>query len=104
MNGYNFGTFDAGGGIYSSGASPIIRNNIIKDNMASGVKDERVMGGGVYLQDAFSPALITGNEFRSNYAGGSTTSQAEGGGVFLKGAAHIIENNFYNKHLIALYK
>jgi len=96
VNGYNFGTFDAGGGIYSSGASPIIRNNIIKDNMASGVKDERVMGGGVYLQDAFSPALITGNEFRSNYAGGSTTSQAEGGGVFLKGAAHIIENNFYN--------
>lgn len=54
------------------------------------------MGGGVYIQDAFSPALITGNEFRSNTAGGKDTSKGEGGGLFLKGSAHVIDNNFYN--------
>lgn len=89
-----FGKFDAGGGIYSSGASPIIRNNIIKANVASVVMDARTMGGGVYVQDAFSPALITGNKFISNTAGGPTTSQAEGGGLFIKGPAHVVGNDF----------
>ncbi|RJR22753.1 MAG: hypothetical protein C4582_06205, partial [Desulfobacteraceae bacterium] len=87
---------DSGGGIYSINASPTIKNNIITDNLASGVKDARAMGGGVFIQDASPPAVVSANEFRSNKGATGETSLGEGGALFVKGSAQIVDNDFFD--------
>lgn len=83
---------DAGGGIYSYAASPMIQNNIIAHNIASTQPDERAMGGGVYAQsDGF--IIIQNNHILSNTAG-IDTRMSDGGGLFIMGPGRIQANTF----------
>ena len=85
MNGSgNAGYSNRGGGIYCSGASPLIRNNIISYNE---VLDD---GGGIYCSG--SPHILN-NVISSNYARGEHSGyNCGGGGVYCSGNA-LIEGN-----------
>ena len=108
-----------GGGIYAGGASLILRDSVVSNNVSySGTDSGR--GGGIYLSsaplvvisdstiisntgNAAGPgkggglaiyeggATIQGNTFRGNVAGATDTSQ--GGGLYLeRGAATVVRN------------
>jgi hypothetical protein len=68
------GYYDGGGGIFCLSSSPTIRNNIINNNSAS------PNGGGIYCSEG-SDAVIVGNLISANsvYGGGGTG--ARGGGI-----------------------
>lgn len=66
------GSMGWGGGIYCSGASPTITNNIIRENSV-GNKWFGGLGGGIFCHD--SSAVITGNTITRNY------SHFGGGGI-----------------------
>lgn len=68
-----------GGGIYSINSSPIIENNIIRNNVAS--TNGRGTGGGVYIHSGAN-ARIVNNIILSNTAS-ITGGTADGGGVAL---------------------
>jgi parallel beta-helix repeat protein len=72
---------DAGGGIYSEYASPIISNNVITDNLGSSGTSTYGRGGGVHLANASATSLISGNLIISNTA--STGDNGYGGGISL---------------------
>ncbi len=72
---------DAGGGIYSEYANPLISNNLITDNLASSRTDSYGRGGGIHIARASSAALITGNTIVSNT--GSTADSGFGGGAYI---------------------
>ena len=94
LGGVMFVGADGGGGIWSVGASPVIRNNIIISNTAS-LESVRVMGGGIYIETDLLPAMILSNTISYNLAGGSAgASQGEGGGIFLMGPAEVRANTF----------
>jgi len=83
---------DAGGGIYSYAASPIIQNNVITHNLASTQPGERAMGGGIYAEsDGF--VTIISNHILSNTAG-INTHLADGGGLFVTGPGKVRSNIF----------
>jgi hypothetical protein len=69
---------DAGGGIYCSGAHPIITRNVITGNTCSSNND--VSGGGIFLYYCAS-AVVSNNTIAGN--AGSTGGFGRGGGVNL---------------------
>ena len=74
---------DAGGGIYSRDAAPIIVNNVITDNYGCSVCPASYgRGGGVYLLRAPATTKLSGNLIAGNVADDSTWG--EGGGVMLR--------------------
>lgn len=78
-----------GGGIYSTGADPIIQNNVITDNIASISASEFGYGGGLYLYNA--SALVSGNQILSNTA--STGYTGYGGGLYLHHSDATVSGN-----------
>ncbi|HYM77408.1 MAG TPA: right-handed parallel beta-helix repeat-containing protein [Candidatus Dormibacteraeota bacterium] len=78
-----------GGGIYISGASPIVRNNIIQNNVACSE------GGGIAVE--FSSAQIRNNTIKNNSQSGCSGGPG-GGGIAVGGAgsAVIIGNKIQN--------
>ncbi|CAG0931887.1 hypothetical protein TFLX_02336 [Thermoflexales bacterium] len=73
---------DAGGGIYSHDASPLIVNNVISGNNGCDGCSTYGRGGGIYLFNAPATALISGNLIVNNQA--ANTILGWGGGVALR--------------------
>jgi hypothetical protein len=74
---------DAGGGIYSQDAAPMIINSVISGNYGcSACPAAHGRGGGIYLLDAPATALISDNLVAHNVADESTWGQ--GGGILLR--------------------
>jgi putative cofactor-binding repeat protein len=89
---------DAGGGIYSQDAAPIIINSVISGNhgcLACPVAYGR--GGGVYLLNAPAEAVISGNRIEHNVA--DESSWGQGGGLVLRDSyARVLNNRIqYNR-------
>jgi hypothetical protein len=82
-----------GGGIFVSGAHPVIVNNVITNNIAAITTSGSASGygGGLYLQDA-AQAIISGNLIISNAA--STVSYGSGGGLYLGGSSSGMQVQF----------
>lgn len=82
-----------GGGIYSTGADPVIQNNVITDNIASTSTSasDFGFGGGLYLYDASASALVSGNQILSNTA--STGYTGYGGGLYLHHSDATVSGN-----------
>ncbi len=80
-----YGGFD-GGGIYCSGASPTIRNNVITGNAAAGTL---AYGGGIVLKSG-SAATIEGNSIVGNTCSGF---QPAGGGLACVGSSPTVTDN-----------
>jgi len=74
-----------GGGVYVSGASPLITHNSIAENVATSPSGGR--GGGVYL--SASIALLTDNTIFGNSAA-VIGGQGGGGGLYLSSATPVI--------------
>ncbi|MDX9954218.1 MAG: right-handed parallel beta-helix repeat-containing protein [Anaerolineae bacterium] len=89
-----FADSDAGGGIYSRDASPLIHNNIITGNLASTRTGVRALGGGVYLANT-AGAVLRDNEFAGNSAG-IGIQQGDGGGLFANGSFELQNNTFHD--------
>ena len=70
-----------GGGIYIYNSSPLIRNNIIKDNQAQS-------GGGIYVTGESAHPLLDGNTFVENVA-------ASGAGLLMQSAYVVLTNNHF---------
>jgi hypothetical protein len=83
---------DAGGGIYSQDAAPIIIHNVISDNYGCATCPSAYgRGGGIYLLNASATAIISGNLIAHNVADESTWGQ--GGGIMLRGSdAQVLYN------------
>ncbi|MBN1137545.1 MAG: hypothetical protein JXM73_13235 [Anaerolineae bacterium] len=83
---------DAGGGIYSRDAAPIIVNNVITDNYGCSLCPVAYgRGGGVYLLNAPATAIISGNLVIGNVADDSTWGQ--GGGIMLRSSDARVSHN-----------
>jgi hypothetical protein len=83
---------DAGGGIYSRNAAPIVINNVISGNYGCDTCTVAYgRGGGVYLLDAPATALISDNVVAFNVADESTWGQ--GGGIMLRDSDAQIRDN-----------
>jgi hypothetical protein len=83
---------DAGGGIYSDGAAPLIVNNVITGNFGCDTCSVAYgRGGGIYLLDAPSTALVSNNLIVNNVADESTWGQ--GGGIMLRDSDAEVEGN-----------
>jgi len=86
------GSGNAGGGIFSDGASPIIVNNVISGNFGCDFcSTTNGYGGGIYLLEAPSTALIANNLIAHNVADNSSLGQ--GGGIVLRDSDATIEGN-----------
>lgn len=94
LEGGLFAGSDAGGGIYSNEASPLIHNNIITGNLASTRSGVRALGGGVYLANT-AGAVLRDNEFAGNSAG-IGIQQGDGGGLFVNGSFELQHNTFHD--------
>ena len=83
---------DAGGGIFSQDAAPIIVNNIISGNFGcEWCSTTYGRGGGIYLLNAPATAVISGNLIAHNVADESTWGQ--GGGLLLRDSnAQVLHN------------
>ncbi|MGD1992913.1 MAG: right-handed parallel beta-helix repeat-containing protein, partial [Anaerolineae bacterium] len=83
---------DAGGGIYSRDAAPIIVHNIITGNYGCDTCPVSYgRGGGIYLLNAPSTAVISNNLIAYNVADESTWGQ--GGGIMLRDSdAQVLSN------------
>lgn len=83
---------DAGGGIYSKDAAPIIVNNVITGNYGcDNCPTAYGRGGGVYLLNAPATAVISGNVIANNVADNTTWGQ--GGGMMLRDSFAGVRNN-----------
>ena len=83
---------DAGGGIYSRDAAPIIINNVITANFGCNVCPVSYgRGGGVYLLNAPATAKVSGNTIAMNVADNSTWG--EGGGIMLRDSDARVTDN-----------
>ncbi|MCE5315189.1 MAG: choice-of-anchor Q domain-containing protein [Armatimonadota bacterium] len=86
-----------GGGIYCSGGSPVIKNNLIKQNTADGgINNSDGYGGGIYCSEG-SPKIIN-NRISSNNAKPWAISEYEygggaGGGIYTQNSTSYIEGN-----------
>ncbi|NLF01108.1 MAG: hypothetical protein GX601_09045, partial [Anaerolineales bacterium] len=85
---------DAGGGIYSRDAAPIIIHNVITANYGCDTCPTAYgRGGGIYLLDAPASAVISGNLIARNVADNSTWGR--GGGLMLRDSdAQVLSNTF----------
>jgi fibronectin-binding autotransporter adhesin len=83
---------NAGGGIYSDGAAPIIINNVITANYGCDFCSTTYgHGGGIYLLDAPATAIISNNLIANNV--GANTTLGWGGGIMLRDSqAQILSN------------
>jgi hypothetical protein len=89
---------DAGGGIYSDGAAPVITNNVITGNYGCEICPVSYgRGGGVYLLNAPATAVISNNLIASNVA--DETTWGQGGGIMLRNSdAQVLNNSIeYNR-------
>jgi hypothetical protein len=83
---------DAGGGIYSRDAAPIITNNVISGNFGCDTcLTAYGRGGGIYLLNAPPTALIRDNVIAYNVADNSTWGQ--GGGIMLRDSSPLVVDN-----------
>jgi hypothetical protein len=73
---------DAGGGIYSLDAAPLIINNVISGNAGCDFCNTYGRGGGIYFLNASAAALISGNLIVNNQA--ANTILGWGGGVAMR--------------------
>lgn len=87
---------DAGGGIYSQNAAPIISNNIISGNYGCNICPTAYgRGGGIYLINAPASSIISGNQVLNNVADESTWGQ--GGGIMLRNSdTQVLHNRIQN--------
>ena len=83
---------DAGGGIYSRDAAPLLVNNVITANYGcDSCPSAYGRGGGIYLLNAPATAIISGNLIAHNVADNSTWGQ--GGGIMLRDSdAQVVHN------------
>jgi hypothetical protein len=89
---------DAGGGIYSRDAAPIITNNVITRNYGCDMACSAPgRGGGIYLLNAPATAVISGNLIVGNVADDQTWGK--GGGILLRNSdAQVLDNTIvYNQ-------
>jgi hypothetical protein len=93
LGGGTFDDGDAGGGIYSLNAAPVLQNNTISNNIASSVSVTRSFGGGIYIKSDSFKAVVSNNDVISNSAG-IDTKQGDGGGLYLYSRAIVKDNNF----------
>ncbi len=84
---------DAGGGIYSKDAAPIIVNNVITANYGCDLCPASYgRGGGIYLINTSGTTIISGNVIANNVADNSTWGQ--GGGIMLRNSFFAqVQNN-----------
>jgi hypothetical protein len=82
-----------GGGIFVTGAHPLIVNNVITNNIAAipTTDSDLGYGGGLYLQDA-AQTIISGNLIISNAA--SMAYKGSGGGLYLGGSSSGLQVQF----------
>lgn len=87
---------DAGGGIYSRDAAPFITHNVITGNYGCDTCPAAYgRGGGIYLLNAPSTAVISGNVIAHNVADNSTWGR--GGGVMLRdSSAQVVHNTIHD--------
>ena len=86
---------EAGGGLYSKNASPTIQNTVITNNIASTQAGIRAFGGGLYISNDTTSAIIRKNKILSNTAG-IAIQQGDGGAFFVNGTADILSNTMQN--------
>jgi len=86
---------DAGGGIFSRDAAPIIMNNVITGNFGGKSTPTYGHGGGVCLVNAPATALIYNNLIAYNVGDGSTTGAA-GGVLLFNSDAEVVSNTIRN--------
>ena len=83
--------YDAGGGIYSRDAAPIITRNVITGNYGCDCSATPGRGGGIYLLNAPATTVISGNVIAGNVGAGTT--EGGGGGLVLRDSYAQILNN-----------
>ena len=86
---------DAGGGVYITGATPILSGNVIYSNTSSTAGGGLDNGGGLYLLN--SDATLNANIVHSN-----TTGQF-GGGLYLASGAPTLSGNTVTSNTAAYY-
>ena len=92
---------NAGGGIYSDRASPIIVNNVISGNFGCDFcSTTNGYGGGIYLLEAPSTAFIGKNLIAYNVA--DNGSRGMGGGIMLRDSEASVEDNEIHNNRAAL--
>lgn len=92
---------DAGGGIYGNGAAPLISNNIITGNYGCDLCPASYgRGGGIYLLNAPSTAVIRNNQILNNVADNSTWGQ--GGGIMLRDSYARVQDNLIDHNRAGL--
>jgi hypothetical protein len=99
-NASNAGSTGFGGGIYSSGADPIIVNSVISDNVAYTSTASSGHGGGIYLQGTSASALISGNLILNNVAGAANAGY--GGGLYLDDSDATLSGNTVQSNTASL--
>ena len=97
-NGYWPGS-DHGGGLYISGSSPVVEDNIITDNDAGASGNAYHSGGGIYVKNG-SPT-IRNNTITNNGQRASLTGDC-GGGIYITGAtsAPLIQGNVISNNRV----
>jgi uncharacterized repeat protein (TIGR01451 family) len=85
-----------GGGIYSRDANPIITNSVITGNVAS-TNTNIGRGGGLYLYNSSTSAIVSGNHILSNTA--SIRDMGVGGGLYLDHSAARVSDNVVQGNL-----
>jgi hypothetical protein len=80
-----------GGGIYSSGANPILTNNVITDNVAHNSPVDWAYGGGICILDTPNMAIVGDSLIANNTA--NTAHSGDGGGLAVRGGNGIIVSN-----------
>lgn len=90
-----------GGGIYSSGANPIVTSNVITNNVAYTSTTDWAQGGGICIHGSYSArvtAIISGNLIANNTA--SAAYLGKGGGLQVRyGSGVIVSNNTFQGNI-----
>ena len=83
-----------GGGIYSSGANPILTNNVITDNVAHTNTNIWAYGGGISIHDAPIMAMVADNLIANNIA--NAADSGKGGGLEVRDSNGVViqDNTF----------
>ncbi|MBN2233039.1 MAG: hypothetical protein JW781_09510, partial [Deltaproteobacteria bacterium] len=83
-----------GGGIYYGGnptVLAVISGNMIRDNVASLLRPQLGLGGGLYVTGTVTPTVIAGNVVEGNWAG--FNGDGNGGGLYVEQSEATIEDN-----------
>jgi len=90
--------YDAGGGIYSKDAAPVIVSNVITRNFGCAACTYTYgRGGGIYLLNAPATAVISGNVIDSN--AGANTILGWGGGIALRNSSAQVLSNTVQRNV-----